>query len=75
MAGNVWEWCSSKLAPYPYIPDDGREELSILPNLRVLRGGSFRDTLAYARCSFRYTRPSSDRGDNIGFRVAISLTE
>jgi toxoflavin biosynthesis protein ToxD len=42
MAGNVLEWCSSIFLPYPYDPNDGREEITN-PRNRVARGGSFLD--------------------------------
>jgi formylglycine-generating enzyme required for sulfatase activity len=38
MAGNVYEWCYSHLAPYPYQAGDGREE-SESPFNRITRGG------------------------------------
>ena len=40
MSGNVWEWCQSRYQPYPCRAVDGREDL-ILPDNRVLNGGSF----------------------------------
>ncbi|GIK64621.1 MAG: hypothetical protein BroJett018_24150 [Chloroflexota bacterium] len=43
MSGNVLEWVSSHYAPYPYAPDDGRENLADDFALRVMRGGSFLD--------------------------------
>ncbi|GEM_PF-1394355 len=71
MVGNVWEWCSSLYQPYPYNPDDGRED-SEANGPRVLRGGSW----AYvskevARCSYRYDALPSSFGRDVGFRVVV----
>jgi iron(II)-dependent oxidoreductase len=39
MAGQVWEWTTSIYQPYPYQPEDGREQISATAP-RVARGGS-----------------------------------
>jgi formylglycine-generating enzyme required for sulfatase activity len=41
LMGNTWEWTSSQYSPYPYEPEDGREDLTDTTCERVLRGGSF----------------------------------
>ena len=53
MVGQVWEWCSSKYAPYRYKPDDGREELAG-DDTRILRGGSWYDSSPAGRCRCGY---------------------
>ncbi len=68
MSGNVWEWCNTKFAGYPYQPDDGREEPQGDEG-RVLRGGSFYDLARYARCVCRYFNHPDSRLSYIGFRV------
>jgi len=42
MAGNVWEWCSSRYVPYPYNAADVREAAGG-SHPRVYRGGSWGD--------------------------------
>lgn len=43
MCGNVWQWCSSRIAPYPYGADDGREDIATHREgeRRVYRGGGW----------------------------------
>ena len=72
MAGNVWEWVSSAYRPYPYSTEDGREE-PVLPEQRVLRGGSFySDHSRYLRCATRSMSYPDRRRDHIGFRVVAA---
>jgi formylglycine-generating enzyme required for sulfatase activity len=42
MCGNVWQWCSSRMAPYPYRADDGREDPQFIEGeRRIYRGGGW----------------------------------
>jgi iron(II)-dependent oxidoreductase len=73
MVGNVWEWTSSAYMPYPYKPDDGRENGNVMVN-RVLRGGTFWSSLDFLRCSTRFRNYPVYRFDVAGFRVAYDRT-
>ena len=67
-AGNVWEWCTSRYLPYPYDAHDGRE---ILQNddARVLKGGSWLQSLEKAKCHVRGTELPEVARPDIGFRL------
>jgi len=72
MSGNVWEWTRSLYGnEYPYIPNDGREDLQS-KEARILRGGSFYDASWGARCSFRLRLFPVDWRRYYGFRVVVS---
>jgi formylglycine-generating enzyme required for sulfatase activity len=68
LAGNVWEWTSSERLPYPYKLPSERDEMHI-PELRVLRGGSWHDDARHARTTFRECRSSGSFYDTFGFRL------
>ena len=68
MHGNVAEWTSSALRPYPYDAADGREDADG-PGKRVVRGGSWRDRPQRARAAFRLGYLPSQPVFNVGFRV------
>jgi formylglycine-generating enzyme required for sulfatase activity len=71
VTGNIWEWTRSQFAPYPYDPQDGREEL-LADNPRVLRGGAFSAGRRYARCAYRnYDIDPDFMTRSLGFRVAV----
>ena len=72
LAGNVWEWTSTLYRPYPYRPDDGREDLGA-EGSRVVRGGSWGDNQRYVRCAFRVRNIPVDFVNNVGLRVVVSL--
>jgi formylglycine-generating enzyme required for sulfatase activity len=68
--GNVWEWTNSLFRPYPYNPDDGRENREA-SGFRVLRGTSWVNEADVVHCLSRLD------GDfqfynNVGFRCAVS---
>lgn len=72
MAGNVFEWTSSFLTPYP----DARYEVSgVKQTHRILRGGSWNFEKFYARCSNRLARPGGERSRSFGFRLARDAEE
>ncbi len=69
MAGNVWEWCSSAYAGYPYQADDGRERLNS-NKPRILRGGSFGRNAGSVRCAYRRWNDPDGWFGSSGFRIA-----
>lgn len=70
LSGNVWEWTRSRPANYPYVPDDGRENLG--DDDRVVRGGSckFIATENF-RCAYRVSNIPSGRFNDLGFRCVL----
>lgn len=68
MCGNVWEWCSTLYAAYPYCAGDGREDLEAA-GWRVLRGGSWYDAEWGARAARRLSSDPGQASHNTGFRV------
>jgi formylglycine-generating enzyme required for sulfatase activity len=74
MAGNVWEWCSSRWAEDYKNYDKGAEERENLEGAspRVLRGGSWDNHQDLARCAYRYWNgPDNRYFDRFGFRVVL----
>jgi formylglycine-generating enzyme required for sulfatase activity len=71
MSGNVWEWTSSLLQPYPYDAADGREDPGA-EGRRVLRGGAFVGDAARVRGATR-AWPAPGYWDWLcGFRVVVA---
>jgi formylglycine-generating enzyme required for sulfatase activity len=70
MQGNVAEWCSSLLRPYPYDARDGREASEANDRLRVIRGGAFTDSADYLHPAFRHAERPTRRNDSTGLRLA-----
>ena len=69
MAGNVFEWCQSRVEANAYDVDDDRED-PLGESSRVLRGGSFLELRGEVLCGCR-NRGRLDHRDGIGFRVVL----
>ncbi len=65
MSGNVQEWVATE-----YIPT--KDELFLPGPLKVVRGGSFNDTIYGARTSYRRAYPPGYFYPFLGFRVVVA---
>lgn len=72
MAGNVSEWTGSAFLPYPG-GDPRAAEFS--EQLKVIRGGSWRYGLHYARLFHRDRARPEERFPEVGFRCALDIPE
>lgn len=75
MAGNQWEWVSSIYQPYPYKPDDGRENQNAGP-IRSTRGGGHDSNAEEISTTHRgrfLSRNPKAGHHNIGFRCASTV--
>ena len=89
MAGNIWEHVSSQEMPYPYETADGREAFPISYTVwetygplepppsdyqwTILRGGSYMDNGAVARCASRGRTHHDWARSKDGFRVVLKI--
>jgi formylglycine-generating enzyme required for sulfatase activity len=73
MHGNVAEWCSTVYRPYPYLAADGRDNLDAV-GPRVVRGGSWNDTLRFATSASRWRYEPYKPVYNVGFRVLVQVS-
>ncbi|MBF0452069.1 MAG: formylglycine-generating enzyme family protein [Candidatus Magnetomorum sp.] len=73
MHGNVWEWCSDGYGDYPITPvidpEGGQSDRG-----RLLRGGSWFSLAGDCRSAYRFRGGPDRRSDNLGFRLAASLS-
>jgi formylglycine-generating enzyme required for sulfatase activity len=81
LSGNVWEWTRSRWGRksgrkpdygYPYVANDGREDLSG-PDWRIIRGGSWYNDRGYVRGGYRARVIPDLFSHPYGMRVVVSL--
>jgi formylglycine-generating enzyme required for sulfatase activity len=72
MHGNVWELCQDLYRPYR---NDDFLPSRLASSPRVMRGGSWFDSLAFCRSAKRGQIASDGRSKFVGFRVALNSTQ
>jgi formylglycine-generating enzyme required for sulfatase activity len=75
MCGNIWEWVSDSWSESLNNTDNTGKPLKNDSYLKVVRGGdNLVDNLKFFfRCSARSRSEAKDKGDNIGFRIALRI--
>jgi formylglycine-generating enzyme required for sulfatase activity len=75
MAGNVWQWVQDCYHDrYEGAPSDGSAWTSGDCSQRIGRGGSWFGGSEYLRSAFRGWTTIGDLSNNLGFRIARTLT-
>jgi formylglycine-generating enzyme required for sulfatase activity len=75
MHGNVWEWCSDYLSSDYYINSPRQDPPGPTQGpLHVLRGGSWSNPGERCRSACRSWAGAGERGRDIGFRAAVTLS-
>jgi formylglycine-generating enzyme required for sulfatase activity len=74
VAGNVREWCSSRMESFPYSAADGREGAGG-PGLRVLRGGAYSEPPDWYDPAGRHSERPTRRLPGNGLRLARTIPE
>ncbi len=74
LAGNVWEWCSTRYQSYPLAEEVRAATLETIENQEgqtfVVRGGAYWNDLSDARCGFRSRNHPRFVYHNVGVRLA-----
>ena len=70
MAGNVWEWTRSR-----WNSDDGERENLSGDDFRVLRGGSWLNSLRNSHCAVRNRVHPAYFYNDRGFRLVLTLAD